>query len=437
MVESEAPRTRLEQALRQRHLTTDQFRKDYARVSGTELSERQAYRWVAGDISKLPYPHAQTALERMFGEPVARLFGPPYGNGLVVPARRLDRPSDRGCARTDWEGQVISMSADRARDFLTRAEASNLGRETIGQLTDDVRRLVVSYQQQPLTGLLSEMADTQDRAFGLLEGRQKPEQTRDLYLLAGVASGLMAKVSQDLGAPHDALTQARVAYACADNAGHDGLRAWIRGLQALITYWDGRFDDSIRYARLGAEAAEHSRGTAAVWLISGEARALAALGRRDEAHAAIDRASEAREHVEPDELDQMGGLCTFNRPRQLYYAADALVWGGETDAGRTERTAIEAMEAYAAAPAANRAYGDESGTSCALAIARILQGELEGAVETMEPVLSLAVDQRIHGIVTSVEHVRTVLHGIANPDRWARDLLDAVESFTSDRLALP
>ncbi|MGH3565487.1 MAG: hypothetical protein ACRDRH_05545 [Pseudonocardia sp.] len=329
------------------------------------------------------------------------------------------------------------MSADRARDFLTRAEASNLGRETIGQLTDDVRRLVVSYQQQPLTGLLSEMADTQDRAFGLLEGRQKPEQTRDLYLLAGVASGLMAKVSQDLGAPHDALTQARVAYACADNAGHDGLRAWIRGLQALITYWDGRFDDSIRYARLGAEAAEHSRGTAAVWLISGEARALAALGRRDEAHAAIDRASEAREHVEPDELDQMGGLCTFNRPRQLYYAADALVWGGETDAGRTERTAIEAMEAYAAAPAANRAYGDESGTSCALAIARILQGELEGAVETMEPVLSLAVDQRIHGIVTSVEHVRTVLHGIANPDRWARDLLDAVESFTSDRLALP
>ncbi|MGH3767165.1 MAG: hypothetical protein ACRDTX_18755 [Pseudonocardiaceae bacterium] len=95
------------------------------------------------------------------------------------------------------------------------------------------------------------LVDTQDRAFGLLEGRQRPEQTRDLYLIAGIACGLMAKASHDLGVPHDALTQARTGYACADNSGHDGLRAWIRGLQALITYWSGRLEDSVRYAQLG------------------------------------------------------------------------------------------------------------------------------------------------------------------------------------------
>jgi len=60
--------------------------------------------------------------------------------------------------------------------------------------------------------------------------------------------------SAGFGAPHDAMTHARTGYACADNAGHDGLRAWTRGLQANITYWSGRWEDSLRYAQLGTDA---------------------------------------------------------------------------------------------------------------------------------------------------------------------------------------
>jgi len=93
------------------------------------------------------------------------------------------------------------------------------------------------------------------------------------------------------------MTQTRAGYACADNAGHDGLRVWIRGLQAAFTYWSGRLEDSLRYAQLGAEAAARSRGTAGVYLASAEARALAALNRLDEAHAALARAAEARDRV--------------------------------------------------------------------------------------------------------------------------------------------
>ncbi|MCA1676298.1 MAG: hypothetical protein LC799_30355, partial [Actinobacteria bacterium] len=206
MAEQKAPRTRLEQVLRQRHLTLEQFRKNYNRTSDTDLSDRQAYRWVAGEVRGLPYPQAQATLEDMFGEPVERLLGPPYGVGAL---RRCDDGSTpgRGRARTDWEGQVITMSADRARDFLSRIEASNVGAETLDQLTDDVRRLVIDFQQQPLPTLLSDLVDTQDRAFTLLEGRQRPDQSRDLYLLAGITCGLMARASHDLGASYDAMTQ--------------------------------------------------------------------------------------------------------------------------------------------------------------------------------------------------------------------------------------
>jgi hypothetical protein len=40
----------------------------------------------------------------------------------------------RSAARADWDGQVIAMSADRARDFLTWIEATNVETETLDQL---------------------------------------------------------------------------------------------------------------------------------------------------------------------------------------------------------------------------------------------------------------------------------------------------------------
>ncbi|MGH3930832.1 MAG: hypothetical protein ACRDTF_12730, partial [Pseudonocardiaceae bacterium] len=321
---------------------------------------------------------------------------------------------------------------DRARDFLSRIEAPNVGAETLDQLTDDVRRLITTYDQQPLPTLLRDLVDTQERAFVLLEGHQRLEQSRDLYLIAGIACGLMARASHDMDAFHDAMTQARAGYACADNAGHDGLRAWIRGLQAAITYWSGRFDESVRYAQLGAEAAARSRGTASVFLASGEARALAALNRLEETHDALARATEARDRVQPDELDSLGGACTFSLRGQLYYAAEALSWGGKPEATRTERVALEALDAYAATP--GRSFRIQAGTRSALAVARVVRGEVDGAAETLAPVLSLSPSQRGHAIVTSVERVRTALATIENPGRNAIELAGSIEGFTSEPL---
>jgi hypothetical protein len=435
MTEHEPPRTRLEQLLRQQHVTLEEFRKNYQRTAKTELSERQAYRWVTGELRGLPYPAARGTLEEMFGEPVARLFGPPYGIEALRPGRYQSRAAPRrGTARTDWEGQVIAMSADRARDFLTRIEASNVGAETLDQLLDDVRRLIVAIQQQPLPTILGDLAGTQDRAFELLEGRQRPEQSRDLYLVAGIACGLMSMASYEIGASHDAMTQTRAGYAYADNAGHDGLRAWIRGLQASFTYQSGRLEDSLRYTQLGAEIAARSRGTAGVWLASAEARALAALNRPAEANTALARAADLRDRVQPDELDGLGGMCTFSRPRQLNFAAEALSWGGQPEATRAERLALETLDAYAAAPAPDRSYSHEAGARISLATARISQGEVDGAAEALAPVLQLPPAQRIHSMVTEVERVRTALSTLQDPGRDAIELAGAIEAFTAQRL---
>ncbi|MGH8888027.1 MAG: hypothetical protein ACRDYX_23310, partial [Egibacteraceae bacterium] len=236
----------------------------------------------------------------------------------AVGARRV-RLADR---TLEMERQA-AMAARRAFRFIATAEGSNVGPGTLDQLRDEVVRLARAYLIQPIPTLLGDLVEVQDVAFRLLEGRQRPDQTRELYLLAGVMSGLTAEASLGLGATHAAMTQARAAYVCADNAGHDGLRAWVRGFQSMTAYWAGWPHEALRYAQLGADPAARATGTSAVYVPALEARAWAVLGGVGESRAAIERARTAREQVTPDELDEFGGQLTFTRPRQLYYAADA------------------------------------------------------------------------------------------------------------------
>lgn len=145
---------------------------------------------------------------------------------------------------TDTIERQVAMAARRAARFTTFAEIDNVGPEAIEQIREDVVHLANSYIHDPLVTIMGDIIDQQELVFRLLEGKQKPALTRDLYLLAGVVSGMIAKASHDLGRPHDAMTHARTLYVCADNAGHAGLRAWARGLQSLVAYWAGRTQEA-------------------------------------------------------------------------------------------------------------------------------------------------------------------------------------------------
>ena len=60
----------------------------------------------------------------------------------------------------------------------------------------------------------------------------------------------------------------------------------------------------MRYAQQGAQFAERSSSTAAVWLPVSEARAWAALGNVAATQHAIERAEGAWDNVHGDELDR-------------------------------------------------------------------------------------------------------------------------------------
>jgi hypothetical protein len=337
---------------------------------------------------------------------------------------------DRHAADRSLEGQV-AMAARRAFQFAAGAEGSNVGPETMTEIQAEVARLAAAYPQQPLPTLLGDLVQVQDVAFRLLEGRQPPAQTRDLYAWAGMTSGMLAKASHDLGDPRAAMTQARAAFVCAETADHDGLRTWVRGLQSLIAYWAGWPNEALRFARLGAEPAKRTSGTARVWISSLEARAWALFGNGDQAQACIDRADDLREQTTSDDLDAMGGILTFTRPRQLYYAADALAWLPE-QRSTAEQRAITAVEEYESSPDCERSFGDESGARTDLAVARVRLGDTEGAREALDPVLDLPIPQRINGVVASVQRVHGALREAATAgSRPAAELQEEIEVFAS------
>ena len=167
-----------------------------------------------------------------------------------------------------------------------------------------------------------------------------------------------------------------------------------------------------------------------------EARSWAALGNAANTTAAIQRAEDAWDTVQPDEMDELGGIATFTRPRQLYYAADALAWL-PAEARQAERYSTEAVAAYTDSSRPDWAFGDQAGSHSDLAIARIQRGELEGATEALAPVLELPPERRMNGIIKSVNHVHASLVQ-APASSETRNLQERIEFFTRTPMtALP
>ena len=322
------------------------------------------------------------------------------------------------------------MSTRRAARFAASAETGNVGTEALDQLRDDVSGLAGDYLREPLVTILGDLVETQENVFQLLEGRQRPSQTRDLYVLAGLVSGLLAKTSQDLGRMHDAMTQARTLYVCAENADHVPLRAWARGLQSLISYWAGSPQKALQYAQAGTDLASALNGSVAGWLAALEARALSLLpGSTAETTEAIGRVEDRRSACQPDDLDAIGGLFTFDAAKQHYYTAGALV-AVEGRVLEAQNHAAQAIGLYESDDTAVYSFSSEAGARAELALARVKGGAVDGALEALMPVLELAPERRIGGIVASANRVYDALLGREfATSAVSRDLRGQIEEF--------
>ncbi|MDQ3154127.1 MAG: hypothetical protein M3R63_21230, partial [Actinomycetota bacterium] len=188
--------------------------------------------------------------------------------------------------------------------------------------------IVTTYPNRPVYPMFVELRALRNRAFELLEGRQYPEQSRELYLVAGVLCGVLANASFDLGWLPAAETQARTAFLCAELAGNNALRAWVRGTQSLVAYWDERPRAAVELAADGWRYVPET-GTAWVRLAAIEARAHARLRDQRGTENALARAEQAREEVRGP--DDPGGMLAFpSRSRATAPRPRGSGWAGRT-----------------------------------------------------------------------------------------------------------
>jgi hypothetical protein len=396
------------------------------------LVNRSWREWEAGTVPDRDY---QDLLCRLFSTgPVQLGFAHDYSTRLLratYSARPQVVPAYSG-NDTQYDGisleDLVMAAAHESAKFTQRAERTNVGPHTLEQLEADIRRIVTTYPNRPVPPTFMEVRELRNRAFELIEGRQYPEQSRQLYLITGVLCGILSNASFDLGHLPAAETQARTAFLCAELAGNNWLRSWIRGMQSLIAYWDDRPADAVALARAGWDFVPEA-GTARVRLASIEARACARL--KDEAGTddALRRAEQAREQVTAD--DEIGGMLAFPEAKQTFYGATAHLWLGETARLRTaERLAAESVAWYDAAPPERRRIGEQCLARLDLAGARLAMGELEGAGTAVRQVLQAGSRRRTDSVVRRLRHIANQLDRPRYQDSSAAlDLRDEIRAF--------
>ncbi|GAA1607230.1 hypothetical protein GCM10009789_71970 [Kribbella sancticallisti] len=320
------------------------------------------------------------------------------------------------------EDDVIE-AGDESIALLALAEESNVGDLTVEQLHADIQRITQNYLKVPTRPLFLRSRSIRDRAFKLLAGRQPPSQTRDLYAAAGWALTLLGWISVDLGRPDVAESHTRTAWACAEAADADELRAWVRATQHTAAFWQ---DDYARAADYAQDGLQYAAGTSAVFLSSAAAMDLARLGDSDEARRLLKLAMSTP--IRPEQ-SQLGGpfLCTVERAEGLW--SDTHLNLGEPL--QTLEHADRGVALFEAAPHAQRNYGSERMVRLQQVRARLELNELDGAIDALDAVLGTPPEYRVHPLIHRMSEVAALVRtGPFGKEPKARAMHERIRAFT-------
>ncbi|WP_351233760.1 XRE family transcriptional regulator [Streptomyces sp. NPDC002133] len=348
--------------------------------------------------ARVPVPYARKYLAQVFSVDVAVLDqavavskGRRDGGGAVEVEIALPAPE-----ATYVRGDRLAEDAVRSADFARFIAQRNVDEFVVEQLEADVGRLARTYVSHPLMEQYVEIRRLRDGVFDLLRGRQDPRQTTDLYLSASRLCGLSAHVCLDLGDYDSAATHARTARACAEAAGHEGMLAWVRAVESLIAYWTGRYEQAARLAQAGRR--HRAGGSIGTRLASLEARALAIVGDSAGALAALSDAERSREAV--SDRDEAPGVFDFPVAKQFAYAGTTLLAvGGQERVQKAIVSAETAIRLYRSADGDDQSVGDLFASHLDLTHGHLLLGDLDGAEEMLDFVLTGSPERMSASIV--------------------------------------
>ncbi|MFK0143415.1 DNA-binding protein [Streptomyces murinus] len=378
-------------------------------------SERTAKRWRAGGVNPLSLSaDTRLVLEQLFNRPVSELFAPPPQIDPHAPAFDLE--------------QEINMTARDAQEDASATAAASISDTTLDQLTDDVMALARDYASiAPILAfhrgqaLNLQLQDQRDRT-------QVPSQQQRLLELLGQTTALLATATFNLGSFDASRRLARSADLYGEAARCEPLRAYSDGILAYVCYFTGMPGEAVAKARR-AQAYGGLGDVARRRLLAIEARAHGYLGDVESAQRAV-RLSEEVESGARDSLhDDVGGEFGFNMERlAMSNSSTALLI---RDTAQAEQSARRALHLIKMRPAGARSAHVLGSASADLAMAYLLEGDVEAASEALTPLWGIPADQRVTGVLVrtgQIQHylTRPAFRGSAVPS----ELRCRVEDFT-------
>lgn len=327
--------------------------------------------------------------------------------------------------------EVILMdAADESAKILAWAEAVNVGDLTIEQIHAEIRRIAHSYLKVPTVPLFDRTRELRDRIVGLLNGRQKPSHSRELYSAAGWALTMLAWISTDLNVPDASEEHLRTAWVFAENADQNNLRCWIRAAQHTAAFWQQDFARAAHYAEDGLRYA--GSGSTELYLSSAWALDLARCGNGERALAVLNRAQNAAESAGFGE-DALSGPFTCSIARAGGFWSDTYLALGDTKEALLY--ADSAVKGFESTPNDRRNVGSERMVRCQQVKAHLLAGELDGASEALMPVLDTTPEHRVRPLLQRVDEISlmTAGHGEGNSLAVLK-MRDAIDEFRNVRV---
>ena len=324
-VDQPPPRTFLENLVRTSRRTIDENCAAFERTAARHgekatLSPRQLWRWMAGAVDHAR-PVAQRVAELHRGHPFAVLLGPPEA---VISERPLFEADDRG-GPGDLAalGHLVVAQVERLRQGIHDAVAtSSMSEASLDEWDETVLRHGQATRYRPTPLLLGELAADFAELERVMTRRHAAQALRRLTRTTAQMAGLMFLTLIRLNEPLAARNWARTARVAADEAGDPAIRAWVRAQEAYVHYYAGNLAEALTVARQAQVLAGQTPCVAVPLAAALEARALAVMGRGNEARSALGRAEAAVGVLEPDAL--IPSAFGYNEAQMRFHQGNAL-----------------------------------------------------------------------------------------------------------------
>jgi hypothetical protein len=226
---------------------------------------RQWKRWEAGEVT--PGDFYQPIIARTFDTATRAMF--------PVPRKR------------DADTDLLAIAGMDTLELVSRLQRSDMDDATLNGLRVLSDTLCSEYPFTPAEQLLTEGRAWLDRITQALSQRLTLRQHREVLVLGGWITLLIACVEHDTGNRPAAETTRRGALSLGEEADHGEIQGWAHEIRAWMNLTIGDYHGVVAAARTGTDMAPHQG--VAVQLAAQEAKAWARIGDRRQTEVALDQ----------------------------------------------------------------------------------------------------------------------------------------------------